>query len=270
MLHRQIFRKKSIEQFGSPEKLDELLKVTSTRSWLLLISLLLIVIIVLIWAFFGTILTKATGTGTFNHPNQHLVALYAGQVDSIFVSNGDNIQKGQVVAKIIPEDELDKISQPEGIGKKFYITSTVAGKIAETRITEGSFIEARSILFTIQWIQSVSKPQITFFIDGFHMQKIQTDMEVIATVESTGRNNTFTGKIIQISPFPASHDRLASVFENQNMIQHIEMDNPYEIISSITVPPEMSEEEFNKNNGKTCSIEVIIQKSRPINLLFTK
>ena len=55
MEKKSIFRKKSLERLTAPEQLNDYIRVTTPRVWLILIAMLILVVGVLVWAVFGKI-----------------------------------------------------------------------------------------------------------------------------------------------------------------------------------------------------------------------
>ena len=53
-----IFRKKSLERVNSPEQLDAYLKVTSPSVWMVLAMIIVILVGVVIWGYYGKLETK--------------------------------------------------------------------------------------------------------------------------------------------------------------------------------------------------------------------
>jgi|HubBroStandDraft_1064217.scaffolds.fasta_scaffold07695_4 HlyD family secretion protein len=97
-----IFRKKSLEQLSSPERLDELMQVTSSRLWIAGSTLALLVLFALVWGVFGTIATKVQGQGVLLKSGGLFMvsSLGSGKIDHINVQVGDVVEAGQVVANI--------------------------------------------------------------------------------------------------------------------------------------------------------------------------
>jgi HlyD family secretion protein len=97
-----IFRKVSLERLSSPEQLDQLVQVTDPRGWLALIGLGSLVLAGLGWGVYGSIPTAATGEGILLRRGgvSDLVSAAAGQVEEVLVAVGDEIEKGQPVARI--------------------------------------------------------------------------------------------------------------------------------------------------------------------------
>lgn len=50
---RQLFRKSAVERISSPEQLDKLINISSTRSWIMLIGLFLICVSIVYWICTG-------------------------------------------------------------------------------------------------------------------------------------------------------------------------------------------------------------------------
>lgn len=96
----KIFRDEAIDRLSSPERLDELLQITSPRSWIGLFSFGMVIITVLLWGVYGTISTKVQGVGIFIDPSgvHPVVSLGAGRLSSIQVKVGDTVEIGQLVA----------------------------------------------------------------------------------------------------------------------------------------------------------------------------
>lgn len=100
-----IFRKVSLERLSSPEQLDQLMQVTSPRGWLALWAMVAVAGAALMWGVFGSIPTEAIGEGILLRRGgvSDLVATGTGQVEQMLVAVGDEIKKGQVVARIRQE-----------------------------------------------------------------------------------------------------------------------------------------------------------------------
>jgi hypothetical protein len=58
-----MFRQQALDRLSSPERLDELMHVTSPRSWLALVGLGAVLIAALIWSVFTTVSTSVPAVG---------------------------------------------------------------------------------------------------------------------------------------------------------------------------------------------------------------
>lgn len=104
-----IFRKVALERLSSPEQLDQLMQVTSPRGWLSLAAVGVLLAAALAWGLAGSIPTEAPGEGILIRQGgvSDLVAAANGQVEELLVGVGDEVHKGQVVARI-RQDALER------------------------------------------------------------------------------------------------------------------------------------------------------------------
>jgi hypothetical protein len=144
----QLFRAASMNKLASPEQLDSLLRVTSSRSWIWLSGLGGVILTILFWGFFGNIPTTVTANGLLvSSPNTpksfQVVAL-------VPLAEGKRLQPG-MSAQIIFSN-AGKQTASHLIGKISYISdapvtatelvSTVGNSfIAQSLTTSGLFLQ---------------------------------------------------------------------------------------------------------------------------------
>ena len=56
-MNSNLFRKKSIDRVSSPEQLNDRIRVTDSGIWLLLVGIVLVLVGILVWGFFGRLNT---------------------------------------------------------------------------------------------------------------------------------------------------------------------------------------------------------------------
>jgi HlyD family secretion protein len=108
MSERGPFRKESLDRLASPDRLDDLLAVTTPRSWLPLATLGVLVALLGIWSVRGTIPETVEGRGILVRPRNvvELQSAGAGRLRELTVRVGDRVRPGQVVGRIeLPELE---------------------------------------------------------------------------------------------------------------------------------------------------------------------
>jgi hypothetical protein len=64
-----IFRKKAIKRLSSPEQLDQLIKVTGSKAWLILAVFIVLLSLAIIWGFMAKLPVKVVGKGVIIHEN---------------------------------------------------------------------------------------------------------------------------------------------------------------------------------------------------------
>jgi HlyD family secretion protein len=110
-MNERLFRKISLERLASPEQLDQLLRVTSPRGWIGLSALFLLLASMVVWAFEGSIATKASGQGVIVRTGGvlNVVSRGSGLILSLDVKVGDKIQANQTVARIAEPVLVEKM-----------------------------------------------------------------------------------------------------------------------------------------------------------------
>jgi HlyD family secretion protein len=106
-----IFRKVSLERLSSPEQLDQVLRVTTPRSWVALAGVGSLLFVALVWGVTGSVATKAGGQGVIVRTGSVLTIVTpgSGQVATLHVGVGDRIKAHQVVAQVAQPALLEKI-----------------------------------------------------------------------------------------------------------------------------------------------------------------
>ncbi|WP_426107555.1 NHLP bacteriocin system secretion protein [Massilia sp. TSP1-1-2] len=113
---RQLFRQASLDRLSSPEQLDSLLQVTSSKSWLALGGIGILLFAIVVWSIIGTVPTKLYGqqcllvkSGGINL----VTSANSGRLTDLSVERGDTVTRGQIVGRIEQSDMLQKIKSTE-------------------------------------------------------------------------------------------------------------------------------------------------------------
>jgi HlyD family secretion protein len=97
-----VFREKALERLSSPERLDQLMRVTSPRGWLALVTFAGLVAVALLWSVLGRLPSTVAGRGVLIHPRQvvDFQAPAAGRLITLSVQAGDMVNAGDVLGVI--------------------------------------------------------------------------------------------------------------------------------------------------------------------------
>ena len=103
---KKLFRQAALDRLASPERLDELMRVTSPQGWVALAALGVGILVAVIWSFTGEITTKVDGQGILLRGEAVLdvTAAAEGRLVSVDVAVGDIVKTGQLVARIEQPD----------------------------------------------------------------------------------------------------------------------------------------------------------------------
>ncbi len=97
----EIFRKEALEKLSTPEKLDQLIQVTSPKSWITLTTITIILLTGIGWSIMGHVKTSLNAVGVLLGGDIHeVVSTSQGQLISLKVGVGDRIHNGEIVASI--------------------------------------------------------------------------------------------------------------------------------------------------------------------------
>lgn len=106
----QLFRSEAVKRIRSPEQIDRMMQVTSSPAWMALATLGAIIVAAILWGLFGSLPTHVSAKGILlsgADGTQKVVASGAGLLSKLSVKGGDEVKRGQVIAKL----ELDEIKQ---------------------------------------------------------------------------------------------------------------------------------------------------------------
>lgn len=97
-----LFRKKALERLSSPERLDELMQVTSPVGWLALAGLGFAILAAILWGVIGSIAVKVDGKGILIRGGAvyEITATLAGHVVAVEVEPGETVHVGDVVLRL--------------------------------------------------------------------------------------------------------------------------------------------------------------------------
>ena len=108
----KIFRKVSLDRLSSPDQLDTMIRITSSKGWISLLTMGLLICAAIAWGFLGSIPTKVAGMGLFIKTGgvYEIVAPSPGRIKDIYFNVGDMVEKGRLIARIEQTDLLEKLN----------------------------------------------------------------------------------------------------------------------------------------------------------------
>ena len=191
-MKRDIFRKSALDRIASLDQLDQTMTVVKPSNVLGIISVGILVIAAMLWGFFGSVPDIVKGSGVLVNID-HVVSVkysYQGAIKNIFVSRGDKVYSGQIIARIERQDILDQIrvqeKKLEGLQiMKDMITSAqknggnksqvLKSLYDQGLITENEFINSRQTELNINQQITETKQQILVLNENY-----QTSTQVLA------------------------------------------------------------------------------------------
>ena len=110
------FRKSALEKLSTPEKLDQLIKVTGTKAWIALITIIVAIFTAIMWSFMGTVKTKLDVIGVVLGGDVHeVVATAQGQLVELRVVIGSTVKEGDIIATIRQPELFQQIEDAKAV-----------------------------------------------------------------------------------------------------------------------------------------------------------
>jgi biotin carboxyl carrier protein len=268
----KMFRKAALDRMSSPERLDQMMKITSRRGWLALVGLIALVVVALIWGIFGRVPTTISGQGLIIRPGGSfpVPALTVGQVAAINVAAGDLVVQGQVLATV----------QPLSGGDPVPVTSIQDGRVLEVQVDVGNVVNTGT---SVALMDDISKPlEGVLFLPSPLGKQIQLGMEVKVAPLSVDQQNYghMIGTVSWIAPSPSTPQGLTRLLENESMVQGIIQStggSPIEVHVSLAEDPR-APSHFRWSSGRgpnlvittgtLFSSQIVISEQRPLELVL--
>jgi HlyD family secretion protein len=110
---KKLFRQAALDRLSSPEQLDQLLQVTTPRTWLALATLCGVLLLSVLWGFIGRVPEHVTGSGILLRGGGvlELSPLVGGRLSDLAIQQGDMVEVGQVIARIYQPEQAEKLRQ---------------------------------------------------------------------------------------------------------------------------------------------------------------
>lgn len=211
-MQERLFRKEALDRLSSPEELDQLMQITSPRSWLALLAIILLIIVGIVWGVWGRIAETTDGQGILIRGGIDTIsAPISGRLDDIYVRLGDSVEQGQVIARVLPtnSDELVRVE------------SNTTGRIIEVRVAAGNFVQIGEPLVNLEPTGDVvTDIEAILFLPATEGKKVRPGMkvQVIPTTVRAEETGVMLGWVRTVSEFPESQESLRRVLENDDLV----------------------------------------------------
>lgn len=294
-MQRIIFREVALERLSSPERLDELIEVTTPRLWLALLGALILIVMALDWGLYGSVPTLVHGQGILIRDGglQRVVATDGGLVKQLLVRVGDDVARDQVVARLLQPAE----------NRAVYVSSPYAGRVVELGVTEGSMVTSGTPLLSVE--QPGRSLEAILYLPSTDAKKLGPGMSVQLAPASVKREEygLLLGRVATVGTYPATPAGMQRVLGSEELARalaangqpveiRVELDrNPatssgYQWTSTLGTlahafdawlpagwvgrPSAASGPPIGLQSGTPCLADVITDEQAPISLVFAR
>jgi hypothetical protein len=220
-MQERLFRKKALERLSSPEELDQLMRVTSPRSWLALFGVFLLIVLAVVWGFFGSVPTTVAGEGILLRGRIDTVTSPAsGLLEDIYVNVGDTVEQGQVISRLLLGSLTDTASQ-DALRENLRIESPSTGRVIELRVSPGSFVNVGDPLINLEPTgDDIKDLEAILYLPANEGKKVRPGMKVLLEPSTVRAEETgvVLGWVTSVGDFPESQQSMLRVLENVELV----------------------------------------------------
>lgn len=274
-MQNRLFRKEALDRLLSPEELDQLMKVTTPRSWLALLGLLAILAAVTVWGFLGSIPITVDGQGILIRGGgiNSIASPVEGQITDIYVDVGETIEEGEVVARVLNPQTSENTP----------VISSFNGRVLEIRFSAGSPVEIGTPLISVEPRgRQIKDLEAIVYVSPTDGKRIRPGMEVQIAPRTVRPEEVgyMLGRVISVGQFPESEQSMLRVLSNPDLVREFLTDSaPIQvrvdlIPSSDTLSgyrwstPQGPDSEI--QSGTLASAIIQLEQQRPIELIFPR
>ena len=247
-----LYREKALKKLSSPEQLDQLITVVNPRGWIALAATGLVVVLFVIWLFYGSIPISIDGDGIMTTPGgiKKIVAEESGILKSVNIKFNDIIEKDQVIAEIKPPPlekrrdllvnlkllqdlesrtncsdikvELDrfmfqirKILLEE---ENYQVKSPMRGKIVSLWASENDYVKIGDTLGVVE--SPVQNLEALIYMPLAQGKQISPGMkvEISPSIVNEEDFGFIIGEVTRVSEFPETKESMMRYLHNESLV----------------------------------------------------
>lgn len=204
------FRKAALEKLSTPEKLDQMIKVTGPKSWIALTTVALILITAIVWSIVGNVKTKLNVVGFLLGGEVHeVVSTSQGQLINLNVKIGDQVKQGDVIATIEQPQLSQQIEEAEALLKerKYELEQLQSFGSQDSRL-QGDFISQQRSSLQLQI--STQKSTMEFLKNQLETENELRERGLITTSQLVNTQQQIEGARNQIESLKAQMAQTSS------------------------------------------------------------
>ncbi len=202
------------QRFQSTDQIGNMLKITSVPTYLIALTVLLLLGAFVTWGFLGNVSDKVYYSGVV-FPNQGTTDVSLpnkGMIRTMLVHNGDHVKQGQSVALI-------------SVGESYSIlTSTVEGTVISTKLDNEQFEAFEPIVSVVDSMGMKNQRAILIaYIDNAGQRDLREGMEAQVWPEDEKRDEIgyVKGRVRRIDRYPVSADVVRQTLKSDEMTERL-------------------------------------------------
>ncbi|TWP43574.1 HlyD family efflux transporter periplasmic adaptor subunit [Lentzea tibetensis] len=188
------FRRSALDALEGPEDLDSPVRLTSTRGWLALASLGLVVVVACMWGFSGSMPRKMDASGVLaGTPEVFAVQSTAdGRLDELLVKPGNTVAAGAPIATVT--------TNASGVQT---VRAAMAGRVVAVPVSSGKVVVSGTTLASLARVDgSTGQLSAVVLLPVTQGSGARPGRDVDLTVQSvpTTAYGVLRGKVVSVEP----------------------------------------------------------------------
>ncbi len=260
------------KQLESPDQIGSILRVTALPTYLLALTVVLLLGAFFVWGFLGTVSDKVyysgvvfplEGTTDVSLPNR-------GMVRTMFVHSGDHVDRGQSIALISLEDSYS------------ILTSSVEGTVISAKVDNEPFEAFEPIVSVIDSLERQSRQSMLIaYVNNAGQRDLKEGMDAQVWPEDEKRDEIgyVRGRIVRIDRYPVAANVVRQNLKSEEMAARLleSGEMMYQVSIVLLRSPEDPSlydwsfgepEDVNMNVGTYCSVLTETRRRSMFRYLF--
>ena len=305
----KIFSREALDKLRSPEKLNTLIPITNSVSWMALASILFLIFAIILWSIFGAFTVKAEGMGLIMDSAGvvNITSIASGKITNLYIKEGDHIKNGDLIAHIeqpeqvaytqisqygvwLASSERDVINQVYQHNAKQNrqsstenVYSDYSGIVDEITVNSGTVIGAGQPICSVRLTQNRSELLGVFYVPVDMGKRVEPGMTI--QLAPNGLDVSKTGSLIgvvrSVSQYPVTSENIIKTLGNAALAQWFIQNKgalieiQFDLVKDETSPTGyLWTSQIGKQKpitaGSFCTGFIIVEREAPIERVFYK
>ncbi|WP_180994359.1 HlyD family efflux transporter periplasmic adaptor subunit [Bacillus sp. Marseille-P3661] len=285
-MNKHVFRKASLEQLSTPDKLDMLITITRPPHWIALLSIFLLIIATLIWSITAQLQIKISGEGVFTTSGGvvQVVTTFEGQLTDLSIEPGDKVERGETIARIYDPTWIENDLQSLPISsllEQMKVVSMQRGTVLAVHYEVGEWLKSGEAVIDLQTGDPLKDLEMVVYMPLQKAQLIKngTSVRVYPNGDRSSENGAILGTVLHVSSNPVDSDQMLRVTNNMNVVERfiaqgslaeirigLQTERSHSTGLKWTAPK--ADSNFVIQPGSLSTVDFLIQKIKPIEWLF--
>ena len=268
----KLFRQQALDNIESPDRINDYIRVSGPSFYIWLVSILICVISVCVWAFNTKVndFVKIKGIAFPHQQIMHVPAPLDGCITQVLVQKGDQIKKGDILFRYRAEDGIHELR------------SSVEGTVLSHKIQQEGIAFMEPCVYVLPHTQVDRMKEIIAFVTYADLRKLDVGMQVQATPTDLKREEVgyMYGRITSINGLPTSLSEAKQIFKLEEFTNAIFPSEASFMVRIVLEDNPQNKEGIRWSHregdnidikiGTFCDLQIVTRRRSIFSLLFNK